>query len=123
MPMSRLPTPAAPSKPTAMRMNSGTARMLPAILIGLAVADWIAAVILVRGALRTRWVALQERAGTAVILAVLASGIAVLAVSRVTGLSLPAPVPQVILSAVLVLLSLPSLLWLIAYLRGRFDGD
>ena len=96
--------------------------MLSWLFIALCVLDWWSAVILIRAALRLRYLALEERAGTATILAIVASGVAVLGVERISGVNFGQALNVVILVAVLGGLSVPSVLWLIAYFRGEFDA-
>ena len=90
------------------------------LLIGLAVIDWLATVILVRAALQLDEPALQERASTSVILSVGASLAAVLAGAFLLGVILADGVAFLFLCAGLVILSAPQLLWVLAYWRGKF---
>lgn len=89
-------------------------------LIGLAVVDWGATVILVRAALRLREPALEERATTSVMLTVGATGAAVLAAGYLAGFKLPDGVSFVFIAGALLILSVPQLVWAVAFLRGAF---
>jgi hypothetical protein len=90
------------------------------LLIGLAVMDWVATVILVRAALRLHEPSLEERATTSVLLSIGASGVAMLAGAYLLGVSLPQWLSFLLLVAGLVILSAPQLVWLAAYKLGRF---
>lgn len=94
--------------------------VLAALLILLAGADWIAAVILLRAARRYRWPALVDRASTALALAFAATLIGFIAGARLFDIRLGQPVFLLLLIAIFMLVSLPSLVWLWAYLRGHF---
>lgn len=96
--------------------------MLSALLILLAIADWTATVVLVRGALRLKYVALQERAGVAVMLSLMALGLACLGAARLLHAAVSPDVTTGIIIAVFLGISVPQLVWLVAYLRGRFTA-
>ncbi len=91
------------------------------LLVVLALVNIVSTTILVLAALRHRWPALEERATVAVILAVIATGAAALGLVRLRLLSLPPEASVGILAVGLVLVSAPSIVWLIAFLAGRFD--
>ena len=90
------------------------------LLIFLALADWGASVILVRAALAIRGAALEERATTAVVLTIGATAASVLAIANLTGQRFPDAFVLLLLTAALVALSVPQLVWSGAYLMGRF---
>lgn len=91
-----------------------------ALLIGLALVNVLSTSILVMAALRHRWAALEERASTAAILAAVAVAVPVLSL---TGLGDPTvhDVLIVILLFASLLISIPSVVWLVAFLAGKFD--
>lgn len=90
-------------------------------LVILAVADWFATVKLVQAALRVKEAALEERATISVILTVAASGAAFLAAAFLARVSLPPGLGTLILVGILLLISVPQLLWYAAYRLGRFS--
>ncbi len=87
-------------------------------LIVLALADWFATMILVRAARSLREPALAERAGTSVVLSIGASGAAILGIAQLLRVQHGAALW--LLTVGLVALSLPQLIWCIAYFTGRF---
>ena len=89
-------------------------------LVLLAIADWGATVSLVRAARRVHEAALRERAITSIILTLAATGAAVLSLAFLTHVRLPDGLGTIILAAVLMLISLPQLVWYAAYRQGRF---
>jgi hypothetical protein len=91
------------------------------LLILLAVLNVGSTVILVLAALRHRWPALEERATVAVILAIGATVAATLGMARLHVLSMAPDLAVGLLVVTLTLISLPSLIWLVAYLAGRFE--
>lgn len=95
--------------------------VLAVCLVLLAVVNVGSTVILVVAAFRHRWRALIERAIQAVILAVAALAAAYLGMARLHLVTVTPDVATVLLAGILVALSLPSLIWLIAFLTGRFD--
>jgi hypothetical protein len=90
------------------------------LLIGLAIVDWLATGVLVRAALHLREAALEERATTSVMLSIGATGAAVLAAAFLFGFHLPDGVSFLFIAGALVILSVPQLIWAIAYAAGRF---
>lgn len=89
-------------------------------LVLLAIADWGATVTLVRAALEEQEPALEERATVAVVLTLAATGAAGLAVAFLARIQLGSDFRTFVLIAVLLLISLPQLLWYWAYRVGRF---
>ena len=89
-------------------------------LVLLAIADWGATVSLVRGAMRLRESALVERAVAAVVLTLAATGAGLLSLAFLAHFQLPQGLGTAILVAVLLLISLPQLVWYAAYKSGRF---
>ena len=94
--------------------------MLAVALVVLAVVDWIATVILVRGAIADRVTPLEERATAAVILSLGASGGAFLSVAYLFGWVLPDGFNLIFLAAGFLALSIPQLIWGFGYWMGRF---
>lgn len=90
------------------------------LLIVFAVIDWIATAVLVSASRRLHEPALTERAVASVILSLSASGIAVLSGAFLAGVVLFPALRLTLLVGALVLLSVPQIVWLAAYLRGRF---
>ena len=90
------------------------------LLVILAIADWGATVTLVRAALRIHESALEERATAAVILTIAASGAGLLSLAFLAKIQLPAGLGTALLVAILLLVSLPQLIWYAAYRNGRF---
>ena len=90
------------------------------ILIAAAVADWGATVALVRGANRLHEAALNERATASVILTVVASGAALLSAFYLLRVVLPPDWWSGALVALFLLVSVPQLVWYVAYRSGRF---
>ncbi len=94
------------------------------LLIAFAVVNVTSTFVLVRAALRHHWPALEERATVAVVLAVVAVGAACLGLVRLHILSLSSEVSLALIAVGLMLVSVPSVIWVIAYRTGRFDeGD
>ena len=91
------------------------------ILVVLAVIDWIATVILIRAAFSVKAAALEERATASLILTIAASLIAGLALAYVFSFKLPDGVGTAALVGALLLLSLPQVVWVLAYERGKFS--
>lgn len=91
------------------------------LLIAFAAINVTSTLVLVRAALRHHWPALRERAAIAVILAAIAIGFALLGGHRLHLLNLPSDVSLAILALGLMLVSVPSIIWAIAYWTGRFD--
>ena len=89
-------------------------------LVLLAIADWGATVSLIRAALRLRVPALEERATVSVVLTLAATGAAVLSIAFLAHFTLPPGVGTLILVGVLLLISVPQLLWYACYRAGRF---
>lgn len=96
--------------------------MLSVLLIALVIVDWASTIVLIRGALRLKYVALEERAGVATMLSVMASAVAVLGLLYLLHFSAPA-LSALVIIGVFLGISLPQVVWGIAYLRGRFDVD
>lgn len=92
-----------------------------ACLVVLALVNVVSTSILVLAALRHRWPALEERATVAVVLALIAVGAATMGLVRLKVLDLPSEVSLGILAVGLLLVSVPSIVWLVAFLAGRFD--
>ena len=94
---------------------------LALLLFVLPVPGWVATVILVRAALhRPRIAALSERAFAAVVLSGAATVAAYLASARLGLRDLDTGVAIVLLAAVEVAVSVPSVIWLVRFLRGDF---
>ncbi len=91
------------------------------LLIAFAAVNVTSTFVLVRAALRHHWPALEERATVAVLLAVIAVGAAVLGLVRLRILDLPSEASLSIIACGLVLVSVPAVIWAIAYWTGRFD--
>lgn len=89
-------------------------------LILFAAFDWIATIVLVRAAQRMDEPALTERAIASFILTAIATGFAVLALGYLIGTRLPQPVTAILLVGGLLAVSVPQLVWLLAYWGGRF---
>jgi hypothetical protein len=89
-------------------------------LVVAAVFDWFATADLVRAARRLNEPALSERAIASFVLTIIATGIAVLALAYLAGVSLPSVVVSVLLVGGLLAVSLPQFVWWIAYRQGRF---
>jgi hypothetical protein len=94
---------------------------LAVVLIALAIANVGSTTILVLAAARHRWPALEERATVAVVLAVIAAGAATLGLVRLRILDLSSEASVAVLAVGLVLVSVPSIVWLAAFLTGRFE--
>jgi hypothetical protein len=94
---------------------------IAAALVILALVNVTSTTILVGAALRHRWAALEERATVAVVLAVIAVGAATMGLVRLKLLNLPSEATLAILAVGLLLVSVPSIVWLLAFLAGRFD--
>lgn len=94
--------------------------LVSGFLIALAVMDVIATVVLSRAAVRLHENALTERAAVSILLTVFAVGVALLAVNRLASLHLAAEVATVILVGGLLLISVPQIVWLVAYRRRSF---
>jgi hypothetical protein len=90
-------------------------------LVALAVLNIGSTTILVAAAARHHWPALEERATVAVVLAVIAMGAATMGLARLKVLSLAPEASLAILVIGLLLVSVPSIVWLVAFLAGRFD--
>lgn len=95
--------------------------MIAWILIGLAIVNVGCTAMLVYLAMRHPWPALEERATVAVILALIAVGAAALGTEQLRLVEL-GDAWIVILAGGLILVSLPSIIWTVAYWRGRFAG-
>ena len=94
--------------------------VISAVLIVLAAIDVIATITLVRAAVRTRENSLTERAMVSVLLTAFAVSVALLAVNRLGQWHLPTEVATVILVGGLLLISVPQIVWLVAYRRQGF---
>lgn len=90
------------------------------LLIGLAVVDVGVTSVLVRAARRVREPALQERATISVVLTFGALCAAIMATARIFGIALMPWVTFSLFIAILVLVSLPQLVWYAMYRLGRF---
>ena len=94
------------------------------VLIACAAVNVTSTVVLVRAAMRHHWPALEERATVAFVLAIAAVGAAVLGFARLRILDLPSEASLGLIAVGLMLVSVPSVIWAIAYWTGRFDdGD
>lgn len=91
------------------------------VLIAFAAVNVISTSVLIRAALRHHWPALEERATVAAVLAVAAVGGAALGLARLRLLDLPPGVSLALMAVGLVLISVPSIVWLFAYWTGQFD--
>lgn len=91
------------------------------LLVGLALIDWVATVTLVRASARSNEAALEERATAAVILTFAASLIALLALAFIFDIKVPGDIGTAMLIGSLLLLSVPQLVWVVAYEFGRFQ--
>lgn len=94
---------------------------LAVLLVLLALVNVTSTGVLVFAAMRHHWAALEERATMAVILAFIALGAATIGLGRLHILNLPSEASLAILAVGLVLVSVPSLVWLWGYWTGRFD--
>lgn len=95
-------------------------RLASIALVVLAVFDWVATVTLWRAARVIHEIALTERAAASLILTIAATAIGVLSLAYLLGVRLASPFPTLLLIVGLVLLSVPQLVWLAAYVRGKF---
>lgn len=103
-------------------MSADPNDLLAVILVILAVFGWIATVILLRGARRTGWMALRERAAVSVLLTVFRTVLATFAVLHLVDADAPPAAVGVFVVLLFLAIALPDLWWLYAYLRGRFNG-
>lgn len=91
------------------------------LLFLLPVPGWVATLILVTAALRKpRIPALSERAIAAVVLSGAASLVAFLGSARLARRPVDADVAVGLLAVACLLISVPSLIWLLRFLRGDF---
>mgnify|MGYP001575503927 FL=1 len=90
------------------------------VLVVLAVADIFVTRGLVRAARALNEPALTERALASVILTIVASAVAVLAAAFLLGVRIPVPWNSIILIGGFMLVSVPQIVWWVAYRRGRF---
>jgi hypothetical protein len=94
---------------------------LPAtLLIVLAVFDVIVTAILVLAARRLKETALEERATASVVLTLAAVLVAILAGAYLGEFDLPTGTGTILLFGGLILISVPQLVWFVAYARGAF---
>lgn len=91
------------------------------LLVILAILDWGATVTLVRGALSVHEPALDERATASVILTIGATMAAILAVIVLLDLDAGDGIWLLLLTIGLGALSLPQVVWVVAYWRGQFQ--
>lgn len=96
---------------------------LSRLLVALAFLDWVVAGVLVVAAWRHRWGALIDRALTALLLALSATIAAVLGLNRAIPLGLPRETAIALLVVAMILISVPAVLWVYAFLAGKFGGD
>lgn len=89
-------------------------------LVLLAIADWGATVKLVQAALEVREAAIEERATISIVLTIAATVAAGLAVAFLAKIQLPPGLGTTALIGVLLLISVPQLVWYAAYRSGRF---
>lgn len=89
------------------------------ILVLLPISDWTATFILRSAAKKSNSVALKERRNVAGILALAVSLNAILATIRLTEIHIDGIWAVMILSASLLLISVPNLYWLSLFLRNR----
>ena len=95
---------------------------LAVLLILLPVADWLAAVILVRAARQKPPIhALTERAWSAVLLSIAATFAAILGFVRLQFLPIEREIAITMLALALVFVSIPALYWLWLYEVRGFD--
>lgn len=93
------------------------------LLIALGAVNWMCTSVLVYQAWRHRWPALVERAVAAVVLAVVGGVAAMLGFNRLGLLPMPGNMAILVLAVILVLVSVPSVVWTAFYLTGRFEGS
>ncbi len=96
--------------------------VLSIALIVLAALDLAVTVVLVRGALRLKYVALEERATVSTVLSLMALGLAALGAARLLHVTVSPDLTTIIIVLVFLGISVPQLVWGWAYLTGRFDG-
>jgi hypothetical protein len=89
-------------------------------LVLAAVFDWFATADLVRAARKLNEPALSERAIASCVLTVIATGIAVLAGAYLLEVRLPSIITTVLLVGGLLAVSIPQLVWWVAFRQGRF---
>lgn len=89
-------------------------------LIVLAVIDWFATRELIRSALIVKEPALEERATVSTILTIAATAGAFLAAAYLAHIRLVAIFTSTLLIGALIALSLPQIIWWVAYKVGRF---
>lgn len=94
--------------------------MLSVLLIALLIVDWAAVVILVRAARQTHEASLKERASGALILTIGASCGAVLALNYLDVIDVPRDAIGLLFVLPFILLSVPQMVWLAMYWRGKF---
>ena len=94
---------------------------VPAVLlIILAVFDVIVTGVLITAARRLREPALEERATASIVLTLAAVFMAFLAVAYLRDIDLPRSTGTILLFGGLILISVPQLVWFVAYARGAF---
>ena len=90
------------------------------LLIVLALLDGLVTAVLIRAARRQPEPALEERATMSFVLTVAAAFVALLAAAYLRDIDLPQATGTVILFGGLILISVPQLVWFVAYARGAF---
>ena len=86
----------------------------------LAVIDVAVTIELVRASRRVREPVLAERAGVSVMLTLFATAVALLSVAYLVDISVPSSISGPITLGALAVLSVPQLVWYLAYRTGRF---
>jgi hypothetical protein len=90
------------------------------LLILLAILDTIVTVLLVRAAQQVNEPALEERATASIVLTLAAICTAVLAAAYLGDFDLNRTTGTILLFAGLILISVPQLVWFVAYVKGAF---
>lgn len=90
------------------------------VLILLAVIDVAVTFVLVRASRRLREPALEERATASAVLTVGGVSAAVMGASHLAGYDIPVELSVALLVTVLVVMSVPQLIWFASYRLGRF---
>ena len=93
---------------------------LSSLLIALAVFDWASTAVIYLAARKLHEPALDERASVSVILSLAATGAACLGAARLGFLTIPPGVGIFVLSLILILLSIPQLVWIVGLFTGKF---
>lgn len=93
------------------------------LLTFFVITDIAAAFLLFTKAVQSHYslIALNERAGVAIIQAVSASFLGILGANRILDWHLSEPLVLVLLSTALIIQAMPSVIWLFLYFGHRFD--